>query len=218
MDTLTVGIISFILTFNVLSVSSNTDMMDKRRPGWGKRDVQSDENTLEEFDEPDKRRPGWGKRDSTDLLDSSLEKRRPGWGKRSDILDRISMLKRRPGWGKRTLSDISDLYKRRPGWGKRDSEALDMEIRAPGWGKRNFIDDGEYSVYDKRRPGWGKRSDNIEVETRRPGWGKRAPGWGKRSMDVCQSMKEKAEYLISSAIEVSSYHLSYLHLRLDRNW
>ncbi|XP_069139869.1 APGW-amide-related neuropeptide-like [Argopecten irradians] len=218
MDSLAVGILSFILTFSVLSASSETDILDKRAPGWGKRDGQTDdESTLEEFGEPDKRRPGWGKRDSSDFLENSLNKRRPGWGKRSEILDRISMLKRRPGWGKRTIQDFSDFEKRRPGWGKRDSEGLNMEERAPGWGKRNFIDDGEYSVYDKRRPGWGKRSDNIEVETRRPGWGKRAPGWGKRSMDVCLSMKEEAEYLINSAIEIETKYASMCGIRDPRS-
>lgn len=211
MDSLLVGIFSFILTFNVLCASTDTEIIDKRSPGWGKREAQTDETSLEDFAEPAKRRPGWGKRDSTNFLDAALEKRRPGWGKRSDILDRLSLMKRRPGWGKRSMSDLSEMDKRRPGWGKRDfPEDIDVAVRAPGWGKRSMIDDGEYSVYDKRRPGWGKRSDNIEVETRRPGWGKRAPGWGKRSsLDVCVAMKEKVDYLINSAIQVRQFYFYY---------
>ena len=158
--------------------------------------VRSDEIGVEGVE---KRAPGWGKRDSqqnklgylnsvlTDLSRYEMSK---------NGLDNIDLSKRRPGWGKRGavgVVDDFDLDKRRPGWGKRSSSfEMDgvLQKRAPGWGKRSYDIDEDFDEEDsdstrsKRRPGWGKRSyleETVTMTKRRPGWGKRAPGWGKRS-------------------------------------
>lgn len=149
-------------------------------------------------DEPiEKRAPGWGKRDSAPSRLGYLESvfsdlSRYELNKDSDSTDN-GIEKRRPGWGKRSFSDDFELDKRKPGWGKRsfsfDSETLE-EKRAPGWGKRSFNSDfGDVDFMSKRRPGWGKRNmydGSGQIDKRRPGWGKRAPGWGKRSSENTQ--------------------------------
>ncbi|KAH3787206.1 APGW-amide-related neuropeptide-like [Dreissena polymorpha] len=123
----------------------NNEELEKRAPGWGKRDADSGsigymENVLAEL-------PGY----QTDFTESNigLHKRRPGWGKRSYNLDLES----------------TDEEKRAPGWGKRNIEYPDMDSkvdkRRPGWGKRD-VDLDEFSL-SKRRPGWGKRSDNNNL-------------------------------------------------------
>uniref|UniRef100_K1RVY5 Cerebral peptide 1 n=1 Tax=Magallana gigas TaxID=29159 RepID=K1RVY5_MAGGI len=161
-------------------VSTDEELIDKRRPGWGKRgslDFGSNNlpNSIIE-----KRKPGWGKRGMEDEFEMNKRKpgwgkRAPGWGKRSFNEDLNNFIeKRRPGWGKRT-SDLMDalnameVNKRKPGWGKRS----EMEKRKPGWGKRTVpelsetdlsyssIPTDSFSVLDKRRPGWGKSWRNI---------------------------------------------------------
>ncbi|XP_061178450.1 APGW-amide-related neuropeptide-like [Saccostrea echinata] len=213
-------------------VSTDDELIDKRRPGWGKRsniDLETDfsDSIME------KRKPGWGKRDMNELemnkrkpgwgkragLNSEyIDKRSPGWGKRSFNEDIKSFIdKRRPGWGKRTADLLdslnAEIYKRKPGWGKRS----EMEKRKPGWGKRAFPEpsdkDSSYfslpsdisNVFNKRAPGWGKRTpeSDIHVERRRPGWGKRAPGWGKRSIvPTCQDIDLEMQQLLNTILKL----------------
>lgn len=207
-------------------VSTDDEPVEKRRPGWGKRDdvefgYSNVPNSIME-----KRKPGWGKRDMEELEMNKRKpgwgKRAPGWGKRSFNEDVNSFLeKRSPGWGKRT-SDLMDalnameVYKRKPGWGKRS----EMEKRKPGWGKRTVPDSSEndlsylnlasdsYNAIDKRRPGWGKRSDSDNsVNRRSPGWGKRAPGWGKRSsISTCQELEYQIQQLMNTILKVRIFY------------
>lgn len=221
-----------VASFVIGIVSTDDELVDKRRPGWGKRNDLDFESEL-----PDsimnKRKPGWGKRFSSD--NEIIDKRRPGWGKRNlneNVKDFVE--KRRPGWGKRTADMLDtlnamEIYKRKPGWGKR----AEMEKRKPGWGKRTFPSDKDYeysslpsniyNVLDKRAPGWGKRSESdILVERRRPGWGKRAPGWGKRSsLSTCQDTDSEIQQLMNTIVKVriktNTAHYVRLHLVCSNN-
>jgi hypothetical protein len=225
-----VSLLLIVASLVIGIVSTDDELVDKRRPGWGKRSDLDFESELpdsimnkrkpgwgkREIDEYEmhKRAPGWGKRFSLDS--ESIDKRRPGWGKRNsneNIKDFIE--KRRPGWGKRTADMLDtlnamEIYKRKPGWGKR----AEMEKRKPGWGKRAFpgvrnyeyssLPSDIYNVLDKRAPGWGKRSESdILVERRSPGWGKRAPGWGKRSsLSTCQDTESEIQQLMNTILKV----------------
>lgn len=210
-------------------VSTDEELIDKRRPGWGKRGSLDFESNNLPNSMIEKRKPGWGKRGMEDEFEMNKRKpgwgkRAPGWGKRSFNEDLNNFIeKRRPGWGKRT-SDLMDalnameVNKRKPGWGKRS----EMEKRKPGWGKRTVpelsetdlsyssIPTDSFSVFDKRRPGWGKRSDSdISVERRAPGWGKRAPGWGKRSeSSTCPDLEYQIQQLMNTILKVRVLFLS----------
>lgn len=212
-STLIVCISMICAVYPVCTESDNLDSegIEKRRPGWGKRDMDMDGEPDDSFIDENKRMPGWGKRDYGDVL-NELDKRRPGWGKRSDVdlADTLDILKRRPGWGKRDFHTGEPKYtKRRPGWGKRFDGEIDLLKRAPGWGKRDFVlqESDPVDRMLKRRPGWGKRSSYEMMDKRRPGWGKRAPGWGKRSavVDTCDTLDDRIDYYVYLAVQVSTF-------------
>lgn len=215
---LLVTICSIRVTTLAVAEELTVDNMEKRAPGWGKRNSETtgmnylqnvlsdlshyDDNLDESSDiDVDKRRPGWGKRSFSQDEYESVNKRRPGWGKRSYYYDfEPTESKRAPGWGKRDYYVDDDIM---------EDGAIDK--RRPGWGKRSG-DEG-YEL-NKRRPGWGKRSgyDGYEMTKRRPGWGKRAPGWGKRSETTssCTSLINDIRLLRMKLALVSRTQLSIL--------
>lgn len=183
-----------------LADNMDGDSIEKRTPGWGKRDVAPRVGYLESVLSDLSRYELNGANDDT--MNLALDKRRPGWGKRS-FTDDFELDKRKPGWGKRAYSidmnsALEAAVKRTPGWGKRSLESNLLEE----------VNGEDERV--KRRPGWGKRNEdhNYGVSKRRPGWGKRAPGWGKRSdPGNCQRLIKEIRNLRAKLEVVSSYVL-----------